>query len=93
MKHFYQISNYFFTHAGVRPNIKLSKQNKKDLMWIREPFLSSKYDFGKIIVHGHTPSYQPEVKSNRIGIDTCAHITNLLTSLVIEENKLRFIQT
>ena len=93
LKHFYQISNYFFTHAGVRPNIKLSKQNKKDLMWIREPFLSSKYDFGKIIVHGHTPSYQPEVKSNRIGIDTCAHITNLLTSLVIEENKLRFIQT
>ena len=93
LRYCYQIGNYFFTHAGVRPNIKLSKQNKKDLMWIREPFLSSKYDFGKIIVHGHTPSYQPEIKKNRIGIDTCAHITNLLTSLVIEENKLRFIQT
>lgn len=41
-----------------------------DLIWIRDEFLDSDFDFGRIIVHGHTPVMEPVVRPNRIGIDT-----------------------
>jgi len=85
------IGNYFLCHAGVRPGIPLSKQCRDDLLWIREPFLRSNIDFSKIIVHGHTPVWQPEVLSNRINIDTGAYITGRLTCAVLEPNEVRFL--
>lgn len=75
---------YFFCHAGVRPGIPLEQQSPRDLQEIREPFLSSQEDFGRIVVHGHTPSEEPVVRQNRIGIDTGAYATGRLTTLVLE---------
>lgn len=85
--------DFFFTHAGVKPNVKLSRQKESDLLWIRAEFLSSSCDFGKIIVHGHTPTSGIEVRPNRINIDTGAFATDLLTCLVIEESSLTVIDT
>ena len=62
-------------------------------MWIRDEFLSSTYDFGKIIVHGHTPSLDVEVRPNRINIDTGAFATGRLTCLVLEGDSLSVIDT
>ncbi len=78
------LGDYFFAHAGVRPGVDLDKQSDRDLMWIRDEFLSSKRYHGKLIVHGHTPAKQPEVHTNRINIDTCAYGSGILTSLVLE---------
>jgi serine/threonine protein phosphatase 1 len=75
---------YFFCHAGVRPGAPLDCQSEKDLLWIREPFLASTVDFGKIIVHGHTPAPEPVVLPNRIGIDTGAFATGRLTCVALE---------
>jgi serine/threonine protein phosphatase 1 len=83
--------NYFLCHAGVRPGIPLPQQYREDLLWIREPFLSSKSNFGKIIVHGHTPVQKPEVLANRINIDTGAYITGRLTCAVLEKKEVRFL--
>jgi len=83
--------NYFLCHAGVRPGIPLPQQDREDLLWIREPFLSSKSNFGKIIVHGHTPVRKPEVLANRINIDTGAYITGRLTCAVLEKKEVRFL--
>jgi serine/threonine protein phosphatase 1 len=87
------IGRYFFCHAGVRPGVALEKQRAEDLLWIRDEFLSSKAQFGKIVVHGHTPTQAPEVLANRINIDTGAFATGRLTCLVIEEGGLRFLST
>jgi serine/threonine protein phosphatase 1 len=57
---------YFFCHAGVRPGVPLERQNDEDLLWIRDEFLSSTKDFGKIVVHGHTPVEEPDVLPNRM---------------------------
>jgi Calcineurin-like phosphoesterase len=76
--------DYFFAHAGVRPGIPLNQQHPHDLLWIREDFLRHEADFGKIVVHGHTPARQPEIRSNRINIDTGAYATGLLTCLVLQ---------
>ncbi len=83
--------DYFFTHAGVRPGVALDAQDEEDLLWIREPFLDSTDDHGKVIVHGHTPVEKPEIRANRIGIDTGAVYGGVLTALVLEGRERRFL--
>lgn len=85
------VGDYFFAHAGVRPGVPLDRQTERDLLWIREDFLNSNRDFGKVVVHGHTIVGEPEVRPNRIGIDTGAFATNRLTCLVLEGAERRFL--
>jgi serine/threonine protein phosphatase 1 len=85
------IGDYFFCHAGVRPGVPLDRQNRNDLLNIRGPFLSSEAEHGKLVVHGHTPSVDPEIRPNRIGIDTGAYATGRLTCLVLEKDQRRFM--
>ena len=84
---------YFMCHAGVRPGVPLDRQSDQDLMWIREEFLTSTVEFGKIVVHGHTPTDVPEVRRNRINIDTGAFASGHLTCVVLDERGHRFLQT
>ena len=77
---------YFFVHAGVRPRVALSKQREEDLLWIRDEFLLHEEDFGKIVVHGHTPVRDVDIRFNRINIDTGAYATGRLTCLVMEDD-------
>ena len=83
--------DFFFAHAGVRPGIPLTQQREEDLLWIREDFLLYEEDFSKVVVHGHTPVPQPDVRPNRINIDTGAFATGQLTCLRLEDDKLDFI--
>ena len=85
--------DYFFCHAGVRPDVPLERQSELDLLMIREPFLTWTGDCGKVIVHGHTVEERPVVRANRIGIDTGACWTNNLTCLVLEGTDYRFLST
>lgn len=80
--------DFFFVHAGVRPGIALSEQQEDDLLWIREKFLRSQKNFGKYVVHGHTPVRSAEVLSNRANIDTGAYATGNLTLLSIQGSRL-----
>ena len=80
--------DFFFVHAGVRPGIPLKKQQEADLLWIRSEFLDCDEDFGKFIVHGHTPVREPEIRPNRINIDTGAYATGNLTLLTIEGSSM-----
>jgi len=84
--------DYLFVHAGLRPGVALEEQGEEDLIWIREPFLTSGHDFGQIVVHGHTPGDAPDIRGNRINIDTGAFLTGCLTCLVLQGTELRFIQ-
>ena len=85
------IGDYFFCHAGVRPGVPLDRQDRNDLLTIRDAFLSSEAEHGKLVVHGHTPSLVPEIRSNRIGIDTAGYATGRLTCLVLERDQRRFL--
>jgi len=85
------VGRYFLCHAGVRPGVPLDRQREDDLLWIRDEFLNSTEDFGKIVVHGHTPVAEPEVLPNRINIDTGAFMTGRLTCVVLEKDRHRFL--
>ena len=92
LESFVEYGDYFFTHAGVRPGIKLNEQNKFDLMWIREEFLSSSKTMSKTVVHGHTPEQDAFICDRRIGVDTGAYATGRLTAIVLEGVERRLIQ-
>lgn len=91
LKTSFTCGDYFFAHAGVRPGIPLAEQREEDLLWIRQEFLLCEDDFGKIIVHGHTPVLQPDIRSNRINIDTGAYATGRLTCLVLESETVSIL--
>jgi serine/threonine protein phosphatase 1 len=85
-------NRYIFVHAGLHPDAPASAQSAHDLMWIREPFLSSDRDWGYRIVHGHVIGGAPVFRANRIGIDTGAYQSGILTCLVVEDQGTRLIQ-
>lgn len=91
LKTSFTCGDYFFVHAGVRPGVPLTKQREEDLLWIRQEFLLCEDDFSKIIVHGHTPVLQPDIRPNRINIDTGAYATGRLTCLVLEADAIRIL--
>lgn len=88
-----RFGDYLFVHAGIRPGIPLDRQSQSDLRWIREPFLGEEADHGFVVVHGHTISRSVDERSNRIGIDTGAYRTGILTALAIEGTKRWFLNT
>ncbi len=87
------VGDFLFVHAGVHPDRRWDQQVSRDLLWIRHEFLESDRDFGKIVVHGHSVTGAPDVRVNRIGIDTGACYSNVLTCLVLEADSKRFLST
>jgi serine/threonine protein phosphatase 1 len=87
------IGDYCFVHAGIFPGVALEEQSLNDLRWIREPFLSHTGDYGFVVVHGHTITETPVIRSNRIGIDTGAYSSGRLTALALEGESRWLIST
>ena len=86
-----RFGDYLFVHAGIRPAVDISMQSQADLRWIRQPFLDDDSDHGFVVVHGHTISETVDERMNRIGIDTGAYRTGVLTGLVLEGDERRFL--
>lgn len=90
----HRAGGYVFVHAGVRPGLTLAAQSREDLLWIREPFLSTHKPHEAVVVHGHTPEESgPVVRANRIGLDTGAVLGGPLTCAVFEADRVGFLQT
>ncbi len=85
--------DYVFVHAGLRPGVPLDRQNPRDLLWIRQPFLDWAGSFDRVVVHGHTAADAAFLGPHRIGIDTGAYATGVLTAVRLEAANCRFIQS
>jgi serine/threonine protein phosphatase 1 len=93
----YDDGRRFFVHAGVNPQKPLTAQDESDLLWIRDPFLNDERDYGRLVVHGHTPlrSGKPDLCSNRLNLDTAAVFGGPLTAAVFDDTQtkpLTFLQ-
>jgi len=84
----YETDNYLFVHAGLKPGLILSRQTIHDLLWVRHEFIDTDYDFGKMIVFGHTPLSYPLIMPNKIGIDTGAAFGGKLTCVELPAVKI-----
>ncbi len=87
LKLYYETDDYIFVHGGLRPGLPLSAQKEEDLLWIRNEFILSEFDFGRRVIFGHTPVRTPLVLPNKIGIDTGAVYGNKLTCVLLPEEK------
>ncbi len=87
-----ELDDYLLVHAGFRPWVDIREQSTHDLLWIREPFIHSDYDFGKRVIFGHTPFSVPLVMDNKIGLDTGAVYGNRLTCLEIPGVKFHSVK-
>ncbi len=87
-----ELDEYYVVHAGFRPGVEVEKQATEDLIWIREPFIFSDYDFGKKVIFGHTPLAEPLVMDNKIGLDTGVVYGNKLTCLEIPRMKFYSVE-
>lgn len=82
---YHETDHYVFVHAGLKKTVPLAEQKSEDLLWIRQKFIGSKEDFGKLVVFGHTPLPEPLLQPNKIGIDTGAVYGNKLTCVRLPE--------
>jgi serine/threonine protein phosphatase 1 len=89
----YQIGDYIFVHAGIRPGTPMRDQQSGDLRWIRREFLDHSACHGAMIVHGHTVTDEPDSRSNRIGIDTGAYQSGKLTAIGLEGGERWILST
>ena len=88
-----RFGDYLFVHAGIRPGVEVDQQSQADLRWIRDPFLFDESDHGFVVVHGHTITDEVDERPNRIGIDTGAYRSGVLTALAIEGTERWLIDT
>lgn len=87
------VGDYFFAHAGARPGVALDRQAAEDLLWIRRPFLDSPAAFERVVVHGHTPTATVHADRRRVGIDTKAYDSGVLTALRLEREDRTILQS
>lgn len=80
----HQTEDLLFVHAGLRPGTPLAQQDPEDLIWIRDGFLESDHEFGKLVVHGHTALDHPQHFGNRVDLDGGAGYGNPLIPAVFE---------
>lgn len=93
LKRYHVEGDYLFVHAGLRPGVPIEAQRDEDIFWIRDDFLNSRADFGKLVVHGHSIAAEPDIQPNRIGIDTGAFASGRLTCLVLDGTSQGVIST
>jgi serine/threonine protein phosphatase 1 len=87
----HRVGPYLLVHAGLRPGIALEAQAVDDLLNIRSPFLHHEGDLGCVVIHGHSARLEPEVRANRVNLDTAACAGGPLTCGVFEEGRLGFL--
>ncbi|WP_040500451.1 metallophosphoesterase family protein [Henriciella marina] len=88
-----QFGDYLLVHAGIRPGTPLDDQSPSDMRWIRKEFLESTRQHGSMIVHGHSVEEKIMPRSNRIGLDTGAYRTGILSAVRLEGDQADFIQS
>ena len=84
---YHATDTHLFVHAGIVPGVPINEQLEKDMLWIRSRFLESNQDHGRLVIHGHTPTDEPDIRNNRIGIDTGATSNGKLTAIVLNDRE------
>jgi succinoglycan biosynthesis protein ExoA len=93
LKHYFEAGDYVFVHAGLRPGRTLEEQSADDLIWIRDEFLDHAQPFKQFVVHGHSVTQDVHLDDRRLGLDTGAYMTGVLTAARLFGEKISFLKT
>jgi serine/threonine protein phosphatase 1 len=96
LKFYHESEKHFFVHAGL-PDVEIKNLDVNvhlnDMLWIRKPFFESSFNWGKIIVHGHTPQAQIEITKKRINLDTGCVFNGSLSAIEVNSGKTYQVKT
>lgn len=86
---YFENASHAFVHAGLDPARDRLDQSDEDRLWIREAFLAGDHDFGRFVVHGHTPQRdgRPDLRRHRVNLDTAAAYGGPLTAAIFESGR------
>lgn len=88
----HETKSFIFVHGGLAPGLPLDGNGEQTLLWMREPFISSTYDWGKRVIFGHTYTPEPLVMPNKIGIDTMHRGGGRLSAVVLDDDDPEFYE-
>lgn len=100
LDYYYELEEYIFVHAGIKPDLKLSDNDTHTFLWIRELFYEI-YNGDKTVVFGHTPvsvirgAKNHDIyfgENNIIGIDGAAAYGGQLNCLELPSKKSYHVQ-
>jgi serine/threonine protein phosphatase 1 len=77
----YEDEYAYYAHAGARPGVPFGKSSGLIKLWGAPDFLTSPYDWGKPVVFGHWRLDHPLIEPHKIGVDTGAYKTGVLTAV------------
>ncbi len=87
----HETSDHLFVHAGV-PDIPIDQldpsRHGRDMLWLRQSFLNSEFQWAKVIVHGHTPVGSVTIGGNRINLDTGCVFGGQLSCLALPDARI-----
>ncbi len=84
---YHETQHFIFVHAGLRPPLGPAENDPEDLIWIREAFIRSRHDWGKLVIYGHTPVREPLMMANKVGLDTLPRNTGKLTAAELDDEE------
>jgi serine/threonine protein phosphatase 1 len=101
LKLYHETADYFFVHAGLLDGITIEEHKialekevhgkgslSMTMIWIRDEFYASDYNWGKKVIFGHTVFKQPLVKKNMIGLDGMFHNVGNIHALILPEEEI-----
>ena len=88
----YEDDYAYYVHAGVLPGKAVTRTADLYKMWGAHGFMESSYDWGKPVVFGHWRLSEPLMQPNKIGIDTGAFASGVLTAIRLPDRQLFQVQ-
>ncbi|HEY3694973.1 metallophosphoesterase [Phenylobacterium sp.] len=86
------LGDYLFAHAGLRPDRPPEQQAEADFLRYH-PFDGQAPVWPWTLVHGHVPHPKPVRGERRIGLDTEAHASGLLSVLILDGDRQSFLRS
>ena len=89
----YETPHYVFAHGGVDGGLPLDRQSRKHVLWRRWDWGEEADLPGRVLVHGHdVVGDHPLITPTRIGVDTGAYESHILSCVVLGGPRPRVIQ-
>jgi Calcineurin-like phosphoesterase len=84
----YEDAYAYYVHAAAEPGVPFWQTPDLVRLWGLSEFRTSTYDWGKPVVFGHEEVEVPLLTPTKIGLDTAAYRSGVLTGLCVADRAL-----
>jgi serine/threonine protein phosphatase 1 len=78
----------YYAHAGAEPGTPFRRTAAEVKIWGDGRFLTTSFNWGKPVIFGHYELPEPLITPTKIGLDTAAYRTGILTALDVVTRRI-----